>query len=250
MDDLKITFQVNGWWSTDDIGILSIRARATGDKTYDSSSIVWEVASNGIALGDVVLAHNTEVAPAICELWVMIPLAFYFYKFNVIEEGDRATNYNAWTLYDLNQAGYASAPTSGYTLQASTLATIKNNASSATKATQDGSGNVITSTYLPLAGGTLTGDLHCNGDIYYKKSVSTADVSSGVLNISSLTKFINISTGNGTITSINNTATGYNAGDEIILCGTFTYNVDGSSLKVTDGALKIIYTGTKFVRLY
>ena len=71
-----------------------------------------------------------------------------------------------------------------------------------------------------------------------------------MLNISSLTKFINISTSNGTITSINNTATGYNAGDEITLYGTFTYNVDGSSFAVTDGALKIIYTGTKFVRLY
>ena len=230
----------------------------------------------------------------------------------------------------------------------STIAFTTDNVASATKATQDGSGNVITSTYLPLAGGTLTGllsitntgignysegirihtassswatimfcgsdntgdsgtspnswgifnnegnfyitrngsdnvgsstlsnvnnlwgvntntpthtltvngsgsftnDLHCNGDIYYKKSVSTADISSGVLNISSLTKFINISTGNGTITSINNTATGYNAGDEITLYGTFTYNVDGSSLKVTDGALKIVYTGTQFVRLY
>ena len=88
----------------------------------------------------------------------------------------------------------------------------------------------------------------CQGDIYYKKSVSTADISSGVLNISSLTKFINISTKNGTITSINNTATGYNAGDEIILYGTFTYDIDGS--KVTDGAMKIVYTGTKFVRLY
>ena len=94
------------------------------------------------------------------------------------------------------------------------------------------------------------GDLHCKGDIYYKKSVLTTDVSNGVLSISSLARFINISTSNGTITSINDTSTAYSAGDEITLYGTFTYNVDGSSLKVTDGALKIIYTGTKFVRLY
>ena len=131
--DMKITFQVNGWWSSDDMGILSIRVRSSGSKTYESSSIVWEVASNGIKLGDFVLAHNTGVTPAICELWVNIPFANYFYKFNVIEEGNRTANYNAWTLYDLNQAGYASAPTSGYTLQASTLATIKNNAATATK---------------------------------------------------------------------------------------------------------------------
>ena len=37
--------------------------------------------------------------------------------------------------------------------------TVNGNAASATKATQDGSGNTITSTYLKLAGGTLTGEL-------------------------------------------------------------------------------------------
>ena len=110
---------------------------------------------------------------------------------------------------------------------------------------------VHSATLLDKSGNTsFPGTVTCQGDIYYKKSVSTADISSGVLNISSLTKFINISTINGTITSINKTATGYNAGDEIILYGTFTYNVDGSYLKVTDGALKIISTGAKFVRLY
>jgi hypothetical protein len=40
--------------------------------------------------------------------------------------------------------------------------TFNGNATSATKATQDGSGNVITSTYLKLTGGTLTGDLILN----------------------------------------------------------------------------------------
>lgn len=36
-------------------------------------------------------------------------------------------------------------------------------ADSATKATQDGSGNVITSTYLPLSGGAMTGDIQYKG---------------------------------------------------------------------------------------
>ena len=40
-----------------------------------------------------------------------------------------------------------------------TVGSITGNAATATKATQDGNGNVITSTYLPLAGGTVTGTL-------------------------------------------------------------------------------------------
>ena len=119
------------------------------------------------------------------------------------------------------------------------------------KSTQNGTYDkaLRTATLLDASGNTsFPGTVTASGDIYYKKSVSTADISSGVLNISSLTKFINISTKNGTITSINNTSTGYNAGYEIILYGTFTYDIDGS--KVTDGAMKIVYTGAKFVRLY
>ena len=44
---------------------------------------------------------------------------------------------------------------------------ITGNAATATKATQDASGNVITSTYLPLSGGAMT------GNIQYKGSKST-----------------------------------------------------------------------------
>lgn len=44
-------------------------------------------------------------------------------------------------------------------LPATIKATLSGNASSATKATQDGDGNTISSTYLKLSGGTLTGDI-------------------------------------------------------------------------------------------
>ena len=37
---------------------------------------------------------------------------------------------------------------------------LNGNAATATKATQDGNGNTISSTYLPLYGGTMTGNLH------------------------------------------------------------------------------------------
>lgn len=41
---------------------------------------------------------------------------------------------------------------------------ITGNADSATKATQDGNGNVISSTYLPLSGGTMTGTIVTPGN--------------------------------------------------------------------------------------
>ena len=42
---------------------------------------------------------------------------------------------------------------------ATTSGSCNGNAATATKATQDGNGNVITSTYLPLSGGILTGNM-------------------------------------------------------------------------------------------
>lgn len=50
--------------------------------------------------------------------------------------------------------------TSGKVVTATTfVGSLNGNATSATKATQDGNGNVIAGTYLPLSGGTLTGNL-------------------------------------------------------------------------------------------
>lgn len=56
--------------------------------------------------------------------------------------------------YVLTGAGTTSAPT--WTAQSSL------SVGSATKATQDGNGNVISSTYLPLTGGTVTGETEFN----------------------------------------------------------------------------------------
>ena len=49
------------------------------------------------------------------------------------------------------------------------------NAVSATKATQDGNGNVITSTYLPLSGGTITGNLRLKGSGNYGNKLNFGD---------------------------------------------------------------------------
>lgn len=51
---------------------------------------------------------------------------------------------------------------------------ISGNAATATKATQDENGNIITSTYLPLSGGTMTGNLRWN-DLTALPSTTTTD---------------------------------------------------------------------------
>ena len=48
------------------------------------------------------------------------------------------------------------------------IGSLQGNADTATKATQDGNGNIITSTYLPLSGGTINGNIITNGSIWYK----------------------------------------------------------------------------------
>jgi hypothetical protein len=65
-----------------------------------------------------------------------------------------------------------------------TLALTTDNVASATKATQDGNGNVITSTYLPLSGGTLTGPLkwtriHYPLPLHYTYILGVDDFGSG-----------------------------------------------------------------------
>lgn len=50
--------------------------------------------------------------------------------------------------------------------------TLKGNADSATKATQDSDGNIIKSTYLKLSGGTMTGALNAHGGITLNSSTA------------------------------------------------------------------------------
>lgn len=64
-----------------------------------------------------------------------------------------ANDANTFYLYDYtNQKGIIQSTAAGNT-------TFYGNATSATKATQDGNGDTISSTYLKLTGGTLSGDL-------------------------------------------------------------------------------------------
>lgn len=74
-----------------------------------------------------------------------------WYRF-IFAEGNSGVGSSTQPVY-VNSSGVVTAITGDLENN------ITGNAATATKATQDGNGNVITSTYLPLAGGTLTGAL-------------------------------------------------------------------------------------------
>lgn len=72
-----------------------------------------------------------------------------------------STNY---TSYTVNKDGTGASGTWSIDITGNAAtATKATSADSATKATQDENGNVISSTYLPLSGGVITGDLKVNG---------------------------------------------------------------------------------------
>ena len=67
---------------------------------------------------------------------------------------------NNYTSYTVKKDGTGATGTWGID--------ITGNAATATKATKDGNGNIITNTYLPLSGGTLTGTLGKSNNYIFK----------------------------------------------------------------------------------
>lgn len=80
--------------------------------------------------------------------------------------------YKNWTISFATSVSNVTADYTRYAITSSNISSQSVNyatsAASATKATQDGSGNTITSTYLPLSGGALTGGLEVGGILYTK----------------------------------------------------------------------------------
>lgn len=81
---------------------------------------------------------------------------------------------NNYTDYTVKKDGTGASGTWGIDITGNAAtATKATSADSATKATQDGNGNVISSTYLPLTGGIITGDLKVDGYLLGGSSSST-----------------------------------------------------------------------------
>lgn len=84
-----------------------------------------------------------------------------------------STNY---TSYTVKKDGTGASGTWGISITGNAAtATKATSADSATKATQDGNGNTITSTYLPLTGGSVTGTITTSASQILKWTPSTTD---------------------------------------------------------------------------
>lgn len=118
-------------------GILTATFDTSSTGTYSSSMFFWEYALRGISTSNFYLAYNSNVSPAVVELWVNCSSfsnnGYYFTVLSETLNGENITN--AWTLYN-NYGNGESKMTSEYSNETSYMSTSKNstqgNASSAT----------------------------------------------------------------------------------------------------------------------
>ena len=150
-NDREIVFKVSTGFTLDKAsGILRAHFRTNGENVPECYHFYWEYANSGIDPSKFIMAYSPDANPTV-ELWVKIDASHLHYHFDVLQEHDRTDGTIYWTLYNTLSEGSQSAITSGYSQLVSSVLTIRNpilgNADTATKATQDASGNVITSTY-------------------------------------------------------------------------------------------------------
>lgn len=118
-EDRRISFKVSGGFGSNDsrCGVLTAHLRTNEHKNEESVWLRWEYATNLIDPSKFVLIYkNTTNTSTDVELWVKIDEPYVFYHFTVLTEEyrDIFADYS-WTLYNQSSAGYADAPTSGYT---------------------------------------------------------------------------------------------------------------------------------------
>ena len=107
-------------------------------------------------------------------LWVAVPAAGYTgLTISNINNGYKQIDdmANSFTITNVTSL----SGTTQNTATAYRPLKINETVSSATKATQDGNGNVIADTYLPLSGGTITGDLRLKGSGAYGNKINFGD---------------------------------------------------------------------------
>ena len=136
-----------------------------------------------------------------------------------------------------------------------TTATTALSATTATSATNDGNGNEITATYLPLAGGTITGnttvsaDLSVTGDIFSNDINATGTGTLAGLTVSGATSLAGLSTTGNTSVGGDLSTTGNITGATVTTTGSANFadlTVTGTSLLTGDVTAQgdISVTGT------
>lgn len=123
--DENITFYVCNYRHgyTQAHGILQAHILTDGEGKYTASTLQWDYCGALITYQDFVLAHNTDISPTVCELWVRVRSDWDQYHFIVLNEGTRLKSYNGthWNLYHCNNINKAGTIDSNLTQQISVL---------------------------------------------------------------------------------------------------------------------------------
>lgn len=127
--DENITFYVCNYrlGLTQKHGILQATILTDGDGKYIKSSLEWDYCGTSIDYQDFVLAHNTNVSPTVCEIWVRVRTDWEQYHFVVINEGTRLKSYNGthWNIYQRTNINHAGTIDSSLIKQTSVPKNIK-----------------------------------------------------------------------------------------------------------------------------
>lgn len=123
--DRYIVFDVTCTYSSHGTGQLRASVRqGTGGATLDVKKLEWVSRNSYIQPAKFVMAYKANAAGNgfDIDLWAKIDSAYLFYRFDVVQEGDRTTLNSAplWTLYDKSSAGSEAGIPDGYTQVVST----------------------------------------------------------------------------------------------------------------------------------
>lgn len=163
--DINISFKVSAVFGEEtgtQLGILNCHIRTSSVGIIGQlgvQKLVWEYAGDGINTDNFVLAYKENPGTSVsAELWCKVDKGMCGYLFEVINEGRRSSKTLDWKLYQSYTAGQAAGITDGYTQIKSTLMILQNQATDSTK--------------LPLAGGTMTGDITRSFPTYEFKPIT------------------------------------------------------------------------------
>lgn len=114
-EDMRISFKVTfSYGSNTRFAVLNAYIRTANASGANAVQRLEFESDTGLDISNFVLAHSGTGVGAVYELWVKLT-AYRFCHFEVLSESTRTAYMDRWVLYNQVSAGYAAAPTSGYT---------------------------------------------------------------------------------------------------------------------------------------